>query len=477
MKRILFLASAWVLTTLSLNAQTTENFNSRSGVQLSEVKPYLQNHCWTFVDFNSNTTGWNPAIGGDGAMVSETTAISNPHAGVYTPMLEVPGYINISFKYRFSSNFSGAVRRWMKIYLLDANNEIQSELDNVEFTNTSSEQVYTYNKSFGAGSGAYKVFISYQGVGGSTKIAIDEVNISAPTFYAGGCNTAPVAVNDVISGTATRTATGHICLNDYDPNGESFDCYVITNSPHGTVEMNADKSFSFTPNPGFTGNSTTFTYQICDQGAGSLCSNIATVTINFPTGGFLPVSMIDFTGIYKNEGNVELNWVTTFEQNSNHFDVERSFTGTTWEKVGTIKAQGVSTVKKEYRFNDNVGRNTANKKDIYYRLKMADADGKVAVSRILVVRVYNTKSTKMISVSPNPAKNDIVATLQLNEASVVVLKVVNNAGNEVMRKSLKLSQGVNTVIMEGTSKLSPGMYIMEVIVNSSERMLVKLIKE
>jgi len=466
-----------MFASLTLTAQTSEQFNSRPGVILSQVKPHLQNNCWTLTGFNVNSDGWEPTIEGDGALVSEAAAFSNPNTGIYTPILEVAGSITISFKYKFDSDCSGEVSRWLKIYLVDANHEIQGQLDNMEFTNTSGQTEYTYSKSFGAGSGLYKVFISYGGLGGSTRIGIDDLVLSVPQFYTGGCNSAPVAVNDVINGTETRTASGFLGNNDYDPNGELFDYYVITNSAHGTVTINEDKSFSFTPNAGFTGNSTSFTYQICDQGFAPLCSNIATVTINFPTEGFLPVSLIDFNGLYRDNGKVELNWVTTFESNSNRFEIERSFDGARWETAGSIKAQGVSTVKKAYSFTDEVGRNTANKKDLYYRLKMADNDGKTAISRILVVRVYNTRSTKMISVSPNPAKNDIVANVQLNEASVVVLKVMNNAGNVVMRKTVKLSVGSNSIMMDGTSRLVPGLYVLEVIVNNNERMIVKLVKE
>ena len=477
MKRIILFSSLWMFASQTLIAQTSESFNSRPGVILSQVKPHLQNNCWTLTGFNINTDGWNPTIEGDGAIVSEASAFSNPNAGIYTPVLEVPGYITISFKYRFDSNISGEISRGLKIYLVDANHEIQGQLDNIEFTNNDNQTEYTYSKSFGAGSGLYKVFISYTGSGGNTRIGIDNLTISAPQFYVGGCNSAPVAANDVINGTAARTAAGSLGTNDYDHNGELFDYYVITNSPHGAVTINENKSFSFTPNAGFTGNSTSFTYQICDQGFAPLCSNIATVTINFPTGGFLPVSLIDFNGLYRDNGKVELNWATTFESNSNRFEIERSLDGASWETAGTIKAQGVSTIKKAYSFLDDVGRNTANKKDLYYRLKMSDNDGKTALSRILIVRVYNTRSTKMISVSPNPAKNDIVANVQLNEASVVVLKVMNNAGNVVMRKTVKLSEGSNSIMMDGTSRLTPGLYVLEVIVNNKERMLVKLIKE
>ena len=148
-----------------------------------------------------------------------------------------------------------------------------------------------------------------------------------------------------------------------------------------------------------------------------------------------------------------------------------------WEVVGTIKTGGNSTVKKAYDFIDKVGRNTVAKKDIYYRLKQVDLDARVALSKILIVRVYNTRSLKMVSVSPNPAKNDIAVNVQLNEDSYIVMKVLNASGAEVMRKSAKAGVGSNSYLMDGSANLKPGMYVLEVTINSKERMIVKLIKE
>jgi len=57
------------------------------------------------------------------------------------------------------------------------------------------------------------------------------------------------------------------------------------------------------------------------------------------------------------------------------------------------------------------------------------------------------------------------------------MKIISSTGIEVMKKSLKASAGTSSYILEGTSKLQRGMYILEVIVNSKERMAVSLMKE
>lgn len=473
------LVSVWILLTVGASAQTADNFNSRPGVTTSQVKGHLQGQCWQFNDFDVNS-GWIPGIEGDGAMVSGPSSSSTQLTGIYTPVLDIAGEIRVSFTYKFNGPVGGGVRRWFKIYLTDGDNNIIDRLDSVEISsNVNTSTVYTYNRAFyfpQVGTGLYKVYVNYQGIGGSTRIAIDEFWASANKYYNTGCNSAPVAVNDIVAGSNTHQATGTVTNNDSDPNGEAFYAELVTNSPHGNVVLSSDGTFTFTPNAGWAGNSTTFTYKICDEGYAALCSNNATVTLNFPNSGSLPVSLIDFKGLYKDDGDVELSWVTTFEANSDRFEVQRSFDGADWITAGKLAAQGTSNVKKTYSFIDNVGR-AANKKDIYYQLKQVDKDGRSSLSKILVVRVYNTRSLKMVSVTPNPVKNDISVNIQLNEASYIVMKVLNTGGTELMRKSAKAGAGVNSFMIDGTSSLRPGLYLLEVTINSKERMVVKLLKE
>jgi hypothetical protein len=458
------------------NAGTGEGFNSRNDASLNHLRAYLQNHCWIFRDFDVNRNGWKPSIEGDGAMVSGIAANSS-YSGIYSPVLKLENKFSISFSYKFSKALAAGASRSFVINLTDANGNIVHTLDKIQFSTVDPFSVYEYNKSFSAPAGGpYKVFINYQGTGGETRVAIDNISFDAPEFYTGGCGSAPLANDIVIDGEKDRYANGSINLSK--ENAGQLKSYVVTNSPDGTVTMNADGAFSFIPNEGFKGNSTSFTYKVCDLGTGGLCSEDAKVTVNFPNDDYiLPQSLTDFNGIYKDGGVVQINWVTNFEQNTDRFEVERSLDGAKWEKAGALRGQGISATKFNYSFLDKVGRNTANKRDLYYRLKQVNSDQKSAYSRILVVRVFNTRSTKMISITPNPVKNDIAVNVQLNENAFVVMKIINNSGSEVMRKAINATEGTSNYVMDGTSKLNPGMYYLEVIVNSKERMLAKLLKE
>ncbi|MBS1567681.1 MAG: cadherin-like domain-containing protein, partial [Bacteroidetes bacterium] len=439
------------------------------------VKNYLQDHCWQFVDFDVNRNGWTPGIEGDGAMVSGPGNSATETTGIYSQQLSIWGHVNISFSYQFSANVTD--RRWINIYLTDGANNILSKLDSVELTGAAGATTYHFNKSYGAGSRCYRVYIQYQGIGGNNPIAIDELSFDAPTCYSTGCNQAPVAENDTESGSSDHTANGYVLPNDHDEDpGTSLTAQLVTNSPDGTVTLYGNGYFTFVPNAGFTGTTTSFTYMACDNGTPSLCSAPATVTITFPLNlGSLPVTIVDLAAAY-NDNIVQVKWTTTFEQNNDRFEIERSTDGITFKTVGTVKGQGNSGVRHDYEFDDEVKRNTVSKNDLYYRLKQVDLDGKATYSKILVVRVYQTKSLQSVSVTPNPAVNDIRVNVQLNENSYIVIKVINSAGTEIMRKAVRGTTGANKFTMDGSSQLQTGVYFLEVIINSNERMMVKLVK-
>jgi hypothetical protein len=266
---------------------------------------------------------------------------------------------------------------------------------------------------------------------------------------------------------ADRTASGSLLVNDKDRNNENISAYLIKGSADGKVELNEDGTFVFAPNKNFKANITSFVYKICDDA--NLCSPDATVFIHFPAG-----NLVDFKGSYVNDGNIQLSWKAEGGSNIHKFELERSVDGQSWQNTGIIKAKNASY---DYTYIDDAGKNTALKKDLYYRLKQVKADGSVATSRLLILRVYNTRTVSMISVTPNPAKSDIAVNVQLQENSLVSMRMINTSGAIVLHKTADAGKGINNILVEGSSTLAPGLYTLEVIVNSKERMLVKMIKE
>src|SRR5690606_41230992 len=67
-----------------------------------------------------------------------------------------------------------------------------------------------------------------------------------------------------------------VLANDTDPNGDPLTAQLVDGPANGTLVLNPDGSFTYTPDTGFSGTDS-FTYQASD---GSALSNVATVTID-----------------------------------------------------------------------------------------------------------------------------------------------------------------------------------------------------
>jgi hypothetical protein len=172
----------------------------------------------------------------------------------------------------------------------------------------------------------------------------------------------------------------------------------------------------------------------------------------------------------------EIIWNTISQKGCDHFEIERSFDGVKFQKMGEVKGIGPCSRKDNFFFRDNVRPATARKNDFYYRLKQVDANGQSSYSKLLIARIYNSPSLTALSVTPDPDMNDILVNAQLRQRSFIVIKLADENGNEVMRKSAFGDNGFNTFKLDDTSKLKPGTYSLEVIINSNERMNMKLVK-
>lgn len=471
MKRNLFvilLTPVLVCLLQPVFAETADNFNSRQGLRLTEVKGYLQGNCWFFADFDVNRNGWAPNMEGDGAMVSGTGGSPTERTGIYTPLLDIKASTPLSFIYKFNQPVNN--RRWVRIYATDATNKSLFLLDSLELTGSDNTTIYKYQKSLSVpAEGQYKLYINYQGIGGDERIAIDQLIIGATAHYQSTCNVAPVALRDKFTGTASHTAIGNVLSNDYDPNHETLTAYLLEESPDGRVELQKNGEFTFTPKEGFTGSSTHFSYKICDNGYPALCSITTTATIRFSS----KIALTSFQALYRKDA-VDINWNTAADNHSSRFEVERSLDGNNFEKIGEVKAGDASL--QEYAFTDKVHETMVKKNDLFYRLRQVDAANRVIYSKVLIVRMYGSKNVTAVSVTPDPGVNDIQVNVQLKDKAFVVMKVTDASGGEVIRKTAMGENGANTYNIEGTDQLQPGMYQLEVIINSNERMTMKLAK-
>jgi VCBS repeat-containing protein len=100
-------------------------------------------------------------------------------------------------------------------------------------------------------------------------------------------NRAPTAADDSYStaeDTPLTVAAPGVLANDSDPDNSPLSAVLVSGPSHGTLTLNADGSFTYTPATDHTG-SDSFTYQASD---GTLTSELATVTLTVTAGNDPP---------------------------------------------------------------------------------------------------------------------------------------------------------------------------------------------
>ena len=170
----------------------------------------------------------------------------------------------------------------------------------------------------------------------------------------------------------------------------------------------------------------------------------------------------------------ELNW-NTVAGDFDHFEIERSLDGQKYEIIGMVNNKSAVS-QRQFNFRDHFRTSVALNNDFFYRLKQVEANGNIVYSKVLIARMFNTKSLASLSITPDPLANDILVNVQLNENSYVVMKVIDEKGNLILKQGQKADYGANTYTLQGTHTLQPGLYTLEVTVNSKERMIMKLSK-
>ncbi|HYG52174.1 MAG TPA: T9SS type A sorting domain-containing protein, partial [Flavobacteriales bacterium] len=119
----------------------------------------------------------------------------------------------------------------------------------------------------------------------------------------------------------------------------------------------------------------------------------------------LPVQLLEFNALAKENNYVELTWSTASELNSSHFIVEKTADGVDWEAVITHQAKGTTNITHNYSDKDL----NPVKGESYYRLKMVDNDGSFVYSEIRPVFIELPVNAILY---PNPSNEKITVEFE-----------------------------------------------------------------
>jgi hypothetical protein len=180
----------------------------------------------------------------------------------------------------------------------------------------------------------------------------------------------------------------------------------------------------------------------------------------------LPIGLRSLTAS-RNHSNVTINWVTSFEQNSSGFLVQRQIGTGNWQTIAFVPTQsqnGSSKFDLAYTYVDvNSAKGISN-----YRLVLVDLDGKSKYSDIRSVRGEGQLG-KMI-VYPNPSFDGRVRIVFEETNGMRDVTV-----NDVSGRIVKQWKGITNNNLD-IDNLTPGMYTLRVVIRETgEQSIEKII--
>ncbi len=177
----------------------------------------------------------------------------------------------------------------------------------------------------------------------------------------------------------------------------------------------------------------------------------------------LPVELLGFTVKPVNNLDAALEWSTASETNNDHFEIERSLDGVTFEKIATEKGAGNSTQIIKYDLIDEKAGEKISTGTIYYRLKQVDYDNKYSYSGIQSV-FFTSAGSALIY--PNPTQGN----LTLNYISVykheITIRVIDILGAIIKQFKLEVNKGDQDIKLD-LSELANGHYKIMLITPST----------
>jgi hypothetical protein len=183
-----------------------------------------------------------------------------------------------------------------------------------------------------------------------------------------------------------------------------------------------------------------------------------------------PESLVtEFRSEVKNDNKITLYW-KTMQPSRFSFNIEKSRDGENFSSVNTRNITQQSS--NEFSWVDEDSKKFIN----CYRVKITDESGNIGYSKVMVVNLFKSGEVIMVGITPDITANDLQASVQLKEYSILTFNVTNEKGEIVLQDKTRGNIGMNVFNIAGTNSLKPGNYFLNVIVNGSDRLLVQLIK-
>lgn len=300
---------------------------------------------------------------------------------------------------------------------------------------------------------------------GYLTLPIGKTTYNAVTFQSygmvGDFMEARVADQALSNGTSGSPITSHSLnktwfIDEDVPGGSNLNLELTWTILDQSVDFNQSKAYisHYTgstwdtdtqfPNGKATSSASSGVYTVTRNGA----NDYSPFTIFSHPAVALPVEWLDFSATPQAK-TVELNWTTAWEENNKHFIIEHSTDGKQFQSIGTQEGQHTSELTHHYQFlhtRPTLGLN-------YYRIKQVDYSDEYSYSKIISVPFNPSLRHTPINIYPNPTKEFLQLSGELNPSESTQLKLLNSLGQEVgLFRNIQAETPINI------AHLPPGSY-------------------
>ena len=190
----------------------------------------------------------------------------------------------------------------------------------------------------------------------------------------------------------------------------------------------------------------------------------------------LPVTYESFNAV-SNNNSVNLSWTTSSDINNDHFEVEKSFDQSEFSTTGfVLGAQSENNGIAQYSFQDK-DKEILNHTIVYYRLKQVDINGRITYSAVKMVRINNMTDQKItVQVMPNPYMDKLNVNFDSKNSGKAEIRMISASGTLIKKIEAAINKGVNSLQLQDLSSQLPGMYVVNIVVNSQSIGSQKIIK-
>ncbi|MCO6496944.1 MAG: T9SS type A sorting domain-containing protein [Chitinophagaceae bacterium] len=195
------------------------------------------------------------------------------------------------------------------------------------------------------------------------------------------------------------------------------------------------------------------------------------------TGVFIESTVLParFTSFSASENNrsVNLKWSVVNETSADHYVIERSADGQSFDAVATIKAKVTTTGVNSYSYTDDVSGVSGNR--FYYRVRQYDLSGAGYLTQSVLVRLNGVAGSTLLY--PNPVKNNLFLSINSRQNKEIKIMVTNTSGQQVISERRSLVAGNNSIMINAAGKLPAGIYTLTITDQDGNREVKQFIKK